>query len=426
VNKPEIAIFWFRRDLRLTDNVALYYALKSAYPVVPLFIFDEEIIAELDEDDARIQFIYNLLSEINKKLKKENSSLKIEKGNPIEIWEKLIDNYTVKEIYFNNDYEPYAIARDAKVAKLCKAHAIKVNSFKDQVIFEPHEILKANGTPYKVYTPYKNKWIANLKKTNYKSFLSEKLTANFSKQTFNFPTLKSLGFKNNTINVKPINYKCIENYAKTRNIPAIETSNISPHLRFGTVSIRKLVKLAISKSETYLNELIWREFFMQILFHYPTVVYANFKSKYNAIKWRNNEEDFKKWCNGKTGYALVDAGINQLNQTGYMHNRVRMVVASFLCKHLLIDWRWGEAYFAKKLLDYELASNNGNWQWVAGTGCDAAPYFRVFNPITQLKKFDPNLEYVTKWNPNFSDIQKIIPHQKARDRYLNEMRKSLA
>jgi deoxyribodipyrimidine photo-lyase len=421
MNKKEVALFWFRRDLRLKDNRGLFEALNSKYSVLPIFIFDEEILSELPKSDARVSFIYQSLSNINKNLNKVNSSLKVLYGKPLNCLESLIKVYNIKEIYYNKDYEPYAINRDTEVTKLCKVNGINTFSFKDQVIFEESEILKADGKPYTVYTPYKNKWIEKYQSIKKEGYPSETLISNCIQAKFKFPTLTSLGFQKSSQKVLAFNSQNLKVYQNTRDIPFLETSNVSVHLRFGTVSTRKLVAYALKTNSVYLSELIWREFFMQILFHFPTVVNNNFKQKYNYIPWRNNKQEFKNWCEGKTGYPIVDAGMRQLNSTGYMHNRVRMIVASFLCKHLLIDWRWGEAYFAEKLLDFELSSNNGNWQWVAGTGCDAAPYFRVFNPLTQQQKFDPLLKYVKKWNPNYETLQPIVDHKYARERYLKAM-----
>ena len=421
----KIAVFWFRRDLRLEDNCALFHALNSKYPVLPIFIFDKEILSELPKNDARVQFIHQSLSKIKSELQKVNTSLYILNTNVVDAWEQIFQEFNVKEVFFNRDYEPYANKRDAKISNLCKSKGAEVNNFKDQVIFEKSEITKVNGLPYTVYTPYKKKWLLEYHNSNIQQFPSEKLTNNFLKNTFQFPTLEEIGFVENKIQVLPINSKCIDNYEMYRDIPSVETSNISVHLRFGTISIRKLMAYAIKTEATFTSELIWREFFMQILYHFPKVVNENFKSKYNFIPWRNNEQEFKMWCEGKTGYPIVDAGMRQLNETGYMHNRVRMIVASFLNKHLLIDWRWGEAYFAEKLLDFELSANNGNWQWVAGTGCDSAPYFRVFNPTTQQQKFDPDLKYIKKWNPNYSNISEIVEHKFARERYLEVVKKSL-
>jgi deoxyribodipyrimidine photo-lyase len=414
-------IFWFRRDLRLEDNTALNAAIKENKNILPLFIFDENILLELPEVDARVNFIYNNLKKMNKILQQYNSSVLIKKGKPIEIWKELINNYSIKNVYFNKDYEPYAIRRDENLVELFTKNGIKFKRFKDQVIHEESEILKADQTPYTVFTPYKNKWLEK-----FIPLPAENLSTldHFHKENHPFPKINDLGFKESRIIVKPYDLTRVNNYAETRNYPHLDaTSYLSPHLRFGTISVRQIIAKLNQENEMFLSELIWREFFMQILFHFPKVVNQNFRAKYDGIQWLNDEKDFERWCNGRTGYPIVDAGMRQLNSTGYMHNRVRMVTAGFLCKHLLIDWRWGEAYFAKKLLDYELSSNNGNWQWAAGTGCDAAPYFRIFNPIEQLKKFDPSLEYVKKWIPELgtSDYPKpMIEHKSARSRALEQ------
>ncbi len=424
-----ITFFWFRRDLRLSDNTALFHALSENQQVIPLFIFDTDIIDELPKDDARISFIYQQLEQINVELQKVGSSLLVLKGKPKDIWQKIISEYKVKNIYFNKDYEPYAIKRDTEITYLAKTNNVAVFSFKDQVIFEENDILKDDKTPYTIYTPYKNKWLKAFSSTLCEAKKSENHLTNLAKTQFSFPSITSLNFNLSSIKVKPYSLTNLKSYEAERNFPAIDnTSYLSPHLRFGTISIRKVINNTKHQSEIFLNELIWREFFMQILFHFPHVVSQSFKSKYDQINWRNNKEEFLLWCKGKTGYPIVDAGMRQLNETGYMHNRVRMVVASFLCKHLLIDWRWGEAYFAKKLLDYDLAANNGNWQWATGTGCDAAPYFRVFNPYEQVKKFDPDLKYITNWVKDLNELTypaPIIEHKFARKRAIETYKKGL-
>jgi deoxyribodipyrimidine photo-lyase len=420
MTKQQISIFWFRRDLRLEDNVALYHALQSKHPVIPLFIFDTDILNCLPKNDARVGFIHESLQKINTQLNAIESSILIKNGTTTAVWESLFQEFDVSEVFFNKDYETYAIKRDLRIEALAKVNNALCFSFKDQVIFEELEITKADGLPYTIYTPYKNKW---LEKYKYMAPIVEYDTqnyfSNFHKNHFDFPSLQQIGFEESDIKVQPHNLTQISNYHETRDFPAIDsTSYLSPHLRFGTVSIRELVNWAVRKNEVFLSELIWREFFMQILFSFPKVVTHNFKSAYDGIQWRNNEDDFKRWCTGTTGYPMVDAGMRQLNATGYMHNRVRMVVASFLCKHLLINWQLGEAYFAEKLLDYDLSANVGNWQWAAGTGCDAAPYFRVFNPEIQLKKFDEKGIYIRKWIPEF-DLgygQPMVEHAFARDR----------
>jgi len=415
-----ITLFWFRRDLRLEDNVGLYQALQSPYPVIPLFIFDEDILDQLPKDDARVTFIHESLAKINEKLAEFGSSLLVKKGKTHKVWQQLMSEFEVKEVFFNKDYEPYAINRDQQITELLAQKGVNVQGFKDQVIFEEAEITKADGLPYTVYTPYKNKW---LEKYRTMAPVAEHDTSVFSKNWFSssfvFPSLTDIGFETSAIKVKPHNLTKIVTYHETRDFPALDTTSyLSPHLRFGTVSVRKLVNWAARKNDVFLSELIWREFFMQILYHFPKVVQHNFKSAYDGIEWRNDEADFQRWCSGTTGYPMVDAGMRELNATGYMHNRVRMVVASFLCKHLLLPWQWGEAYFAQKLLDYDLSANVGNWQWAAGTGCDAAPYFRVFNPEIQLQKFDAKGSYIRKWIPEFDlgYAAPMVEHAMARDR----------
>ena len=427
--KNDVSIFWFRRDLRLEDNVALYHALTSGLPVIPIFIFDDEILEGLPRNDARVSFIHSNLKDIHLQLKKKGSSLLIKKGDVQEVWQELRAKYSIKKVFFNKDYEPYAILRDNTIIDLLESEGIQANSYKDQVIYEENDILKDDGKPYTVYTPYKNKWLKTLHLNNYRSIPYEEINFdNFYKFETLFPALETIGFVKSKQKVYPYNLSDISEYDTYRDYPGINgTSNLSPHLRFGTVSIRKIVALALTKNLVFLSELIWREFFMQILFHFPRVVTNNFRSNYDGITWRNDASEFKKWCEGNTGYPLVDAGMRQLNETGYMHNRVRMITAGFLCKHLLIDWRFGESYFASKLLDYELSSNNGNWQWAAGTGCDAAPYFRVFNPEIQLNKFDKNMEYVKKWIPELETnyCTPIIEHKFARERAIQTYKEGL-
>ncbi len=416
----KIAIFWFRRDLRLEDNSALIAALKSGHQVLPVFIFDQHILSDLPRQDARLGFIHDLLTDINTSLQKFESGVKCLYGSPIGVWKTLIKTFNISSVFINKDYEPYARKRDQQITTLLAENGIPLYSFKDQVIFEENEILKADGNPYTIFTPYKNKWLSlfnreilNTETSNFKALY---------KQIHTLPSLSSMNFKAATIKVKPYDLSSLNEYTKSRDFPSTDnTSYLSPHLRFGSVSVRRIISTLKESDNVFLSELIWREFFMQIIYHFPKVVTENFKAKYDGVIWRNNEEEFEKWCIGKTGYPLVDAGMRQLNATGYMHNRVRMVTASFLCKHLLIDWRWGEAYFAEKLLDYELSSNNGNWQWSAGTGCDATPYFRVFNPTSQQQKFDRNGMYIKQWIPelnSFDYVSPIVDHKLARDRAL--------
>lgn len=425
--KEKIALFWFRRDLRLNDNHGLHQALNGPFPVLPIFIFDENILEELPKDDSRLTFIHDTLSSIHDVLKSHSSSLLSLKGKPIEVWKTLVNQYDIQAVYTNADYEPYAIQRDQQVAELLNNIEIPFYAFKDQVIFEKDEVLKQDGKPYTVYTPYKNKWLEKFHDGLLQDFKVD-LWQNYFKLKCDFPSLSDLGFQRSTIEVLPYDLSVINDYENTRNFPAVTgTSALSPHLRFGTVSIREII--AKTKSNAmFFSELIWREFFMQILYHFPDVVHHNFSRKYDGVKWRNNDEEFEKWKKGETGYPIVDAGMRELNATGYMHNRVRMITAGFLCKHLLIDWRWGEAYFAEKLLDYELSANNGNWQWSAGTGCDAAPYFRIFNPIEQIKKFDPDYKYIRKWVTDLDELTyplPIVEHKFARERALKVYKEGL-
>lgn len=429
-----VNVFWFRRDLRLEDNAGFYNALRDNIPVLPIFIFDSEILDKLPEDDARVTFIHQSLQNMSSLLQKDyGSSIAMFYGKPLEVYKKLVENFTINTVYTNHDYEPYAKERDDEITKFLSNKNIEFKTFKDQVIFEKDDVVKKDGTPYVVYTPYMKLWKEKFKSYNLEIFETKPYLNNLLKYK-NLPnlSLSDISFKKS--NQKIVDYKVspslIQNYEDTRNFPAQDaTSKLGPHLRFGTVSIRKMIKKAIAeKNEIFWQELIWREFFMQILWHFPHTSKKSFKSKYDRIEWNNNETDFKNWCDGKTGYPLVDAGMRQLNETGFMHNRIRMLVGSFLCKHLLIDWRWGEAYFAEKLHDYEMASNVGNWQWVAGSGVDAAPYFRIFNPTTQIKKFDKDLEYIKTWAPDFQELtypSPIVDHKFARERCLKVYKEAL-
>lgn len=423
-----VNFFWFRRDLRLEDNTALQKALGAKNKVIPLFIFDTNILDELANDDSRVNFIYTQLAKIHEFLKEKGSGLLVKTGTPQEVWQQLIKEYSIEQVFYNRDYEPYAIKRDNSIKELLQKNNISCLNFKDQVIFESDEILKADNSCYTVFTPYKNKWLSKFELHKFQ--MNDINWQKLSPLSHSFPTLNQIGFKYSSVTARNYNLTDLSDYAQNRNVPAIEgTSNLSVHLRFGTVSIRKIIEQIKEVSPEFLSELIWREFFMQILHSFPRVVNKNFKVKYNGIQWRNNMEEFRRWCNGETGYPFVDAGMRELNQTGYMHNRVRMVVASFLCKHLLIDWRWGEAYFANKLLDYELSSNNGNWQWAAGTGCDAAPYFRIFNPIEQQKKFDSQFIYIKKWIPELESYtypKPMVDHKEARERALRTYKKGIS
>ncbi len=424
-----INIFWFRRDLRLDDNIALYHALNNGRKVLPVFIYDTNILSDLPKDDARVNFIAEKLKEIKSHLKKYNTSLAVFHGEPTEVFSNLVTSCRIDSVFFNRDYEPYAVKRDAAIGKLLSLHGIAVRDFKDHVIFEKSEIVKPDGQPYVVFTPYSKKWKEKLE-TELSIYQSESLPGNFAAHSFPFKSHIDIGFSASPIQFPELQFTkaIIENYDSARNFPAFDqTSKLGVHLRFGTVSIRKIVDMAL-KHESFLNELIWREFFMQILWHFPNTVRSSFRPKYDEVKWRNNEEEFRLWCEGNTGYPIVDAGMRELNATGFMHNRVRMIVASFLCKHLLIDWRWGETYFALKLLDYEQASNVGNWQWAAGSGVDAAPYFRIFNPAEQVRKFDKDLKYVRKWVPEIDTLNyppPMVEHKFARERCLTAYKLAL-
>ncbi len=421
--KVKINLVWLRRDLRLYDNMALYHALKHKANVQLIFIFDSYILSDLEADDKRLNFIYQVLVKIQKSLAKYNASLCIKKGKPLEVFKNLSEKYTIENIYCNHDYEPYALKRDETVKEFAKSHDIGFHSFKDQVIFEKNDIVKPDGLAYTVFTPYAKKWLKQLAQTPIKSVNCTPLFSNLYKSNdFDFPEAQSIGIKKASFNYpEPVlNKDVIKNYNLFRDYPAMEgTSRLGIHFRFGSISIREAVIFAQKHSPVWLNELIWREFFMMILFHYPYVVDQPFKKKYNKLPWLYDDILFEKWTKGETGYPLVDAGMRELVATGFMHNRVRMVTASFLTKHLLHDWRLGEAFFAKHLLDYELSSNNGNWQWAAGTGCDAMPYFRIFNPMQQAKKFDKKHTYISKWVPEFNSntyAKAVIEHKYARER----------
>jgi len=426
----KMTIFWFRRDLRLADNHGLYAALSKGEPVQAIFIFDKNILSKLaDKNDARISFIHQQLLKLNAELAKLGSSLWVFYGDPLSVFKnelqaKMPNNTSVGDVYANHDYEPNAIQRDAAINDWLLSKNNALLTFKDQCIFEKKEVVKDDGLPYTVFTAYKNKYYKTLTAESFKSFDSQKYFTNFyANNGFPIPSLEEIGFEPSEIEFPVIEFESIlKEYANTRNFPSVKgTSRISVHLRFGTVSIRALANASFGKSETWFNELVWRDFYFQILWHFPYVVNSAFKPNYNHIEWRKNEDEFEKWCNGQTGYPIVDAGMRELNATGFMHNRVRMIVASFLTKHLLISWQWGEAYFAKKLLDFELSSNNGGWQWAAGCGCDAAPYFRIFNPAEQTKKFDPKFSYIKKWVPEFQEFHypaPIVDHKFARERCL--------
>lgn len=427
-------LFWFRRDLRLHDNAGLYHALKSGNAVLPVFIFDTEILDKLeDKKDRRVEFIYESIRELQSQLTQLGSTLTVKYGKLAEIWQQLTDEYDIAEVHTNHDYEPYALARDKVIGEFLNGRGAAFYTHKDQCIFEKSEVLSGAGTPYTVFTPYSRKWKEKVKEFYLRSYPTEAyFDAFLQTKPLEIPSLESMGFEatGQPFPAKSVRNELIEHYKERRDIPSIPgTSRLSVHLRFGTISVRELARKAQTLNETFLNELIWRDFYMQILWHFPHVGQGKaFRPEYDKIEWRHDEKQFQKWCEGRTGYPIVDAGMRELNATGFMHNRVRMVVASFLTKHLLIDWRWGEAYFARKLLDYDLSANNGGWQWASGSGTDAAPYFRIFNPASQTQKFDPQLVYIKKWVPEINSFeypQPIVDHAFARERCLKVYQKAL-
>lgn len=430
-----LSIMWFRRDLRLMDNAALYHALQSGSPVLPIFVFDKNILDKLENKaDKRVQFIHDALQQMQEKLVAMGSSLQVFYGTPAQAFEQLLQQYKIEKVFTNHDYEPYAAERDAAIAQQLQAVGAQLHTYKDQVIFEKLEVTKDDGKPYTVFTPYSRKWKAKLALTNVTSYDTEKRFAHFYRQSpQSLPSLEQMGFVATADGFPPaqLDEELVKKYSQQRDFPAIAgTSKMGVHLRFGTVSIRQLVQKALALNETYLNELIWRDFYHMILWNFPQVGKGlAFKPEYDRIEWRDDTEAFERWCKGQTGYPIVDAGMRELNATGFMHNRVRMIVASFLTKHLLLDWRLGEAYFAEKLLDFDLAANNGGWQWAAGSGCDAAPYFRVFNPRLQTEKFDKDLRYIRHWVPeldSFNYPRPMVDHDFARKRALEVYGKGLA
>ena len=429
-----IAVFWFRRDLRLHDNAGLYHALTSGFNVLPVFIFDTSILDKLNKDDKRVSFISHALDSLNDIMAQYQSSVQMYFGTPALIFGQLLSTYSISSVFANHDYEPYALERDHQIKILLAEKGVLFRTFKDQVVFEKNEVVKPDGEPYTIFTPYSRKWLEKLNSdTDYLHCWnsSDYFHNFFETDTSRKLQLSDIGFIEtpNVFTPFELHGQTLQSYDKTRDFPALDsTSKVSVHLRFGTVSIRELVTKALTINPIWLNELIWREFFMQILWHFPHVVLQPFKPKYQFINWLNKESDFDSWCRGETGFPMVDAGMRELNATGFMHNRVRMVTASFLVKHLLISWQWGEAYMANKLLDFELSSNNGNWQWAAGTGCDSAPYFRIFNPMSQAEKFDSQNIYIKKWIPEFgssSYIRPIIDHNFARSRCLETYKSAL-
>lgn len=437
----KINIFWHRRDLRLHDNAGLYQALQAGLPVIPLFIFDTHILDKLENPkDARVEFIHDEVARLKSRLEEEGSSMLVKYGKPEEVWREILATYEVKAVYTNRDYEPYARKRDAAIQNILAEKEIPFQTFKDHVIFEEKEVVKKDGDPYTVFTPYSRRWKERLESQfdekgsfeAFKPYPSEDYIQRFLEtDPLTMPGLEEMGFERTEIPIpdRSVKQGVIRHYGENRNFPAKNgTSRLGIHFRFGTISIREKAAKALELSDTYLNELIWRDFYAQILANFPHVAEGPFRPEYANIQWRNKEEEFQKWCAGKTGYPIVDAGMRELNQSGYMHNRVRMITASFLTKHLLIDWRWGEAYFAAKLLDYDLASNNGGWQWAAGCGTDAAPYFRIFNPSSQMEKFDKEKRYIRQWVPEYGTDdypEPIVEHKFARERCLERYKEAL-
>lgn len=428
-----MVIFWHRRDLRTFDNAGLYKALKNEKNVQPIFIFDENILEELPKDDQRILFIYQEIEKLKETYQKAGSDLWVFHGTPEKIIHSLIEKHTVSKVFTNRDYEPYAKERDHNIYSLLEKQDIEFVGAKDHVLLEKNEVLKDDGDPYRVFTPYMKRWKSVCTDFHLKSYPTEKYFDNLHQveKHQELLTLKSMGFSDKQkveFPSREVDEGRIKEYHEKRDIPNVKgTTRMSLHLRFGTVSIRELARKA-QKNEKYLNELIWRDFYQMIIHHFPESAIKAFKEKYDNIPWENNEDHFRAWCEGKTGYPIVDAGMRELNETGFMHNRIRMVVASFLTKHLLIDWRWGEAYFAEKLLDYELASNVGGWQWAASSGVDAQPYFRVFNPESQQKKFDKDYKYIKQWVKEFGSEQypgPIVNHKEAREKAIKTYKNAI-
>jgi deoxyribodipyrimidine photo-lyase len=427
-------IHWFRRDLRIKDNHALHKAIASGHRVQCIFIFDANILEKLSNPcDVRLTFIHETLVRLNAELQQMGGTLLTYYGKPIEVWPDIIRELKPSHVFTNRDYEPYAQERDRAIFDLLQTHSIGMIGCKDHVIFEKSEVVKDDLKPYTVFTPYSKKWKSKLTAATFNAFDCSGLSNAIRKcSPHMLLSLESMHMQRANLEHIPamtIDESIILHYHQTRDTPSLRgTSRLSIHLRFGTVSIRELARVGLKLNEKWLNELIWRDFYQAIIYHFPHTVEAAFKPAYDRIAWRNNEAEFEAWCRGQTGYPIVDAGMRELNTTGFMHNRVRMIVASFLTKHLLIDWRWGERYFAAKLNDFELASNVGGWQWAASSGCDAAPYFRVFNPELQTGKFDPQHAYIKQWVPEFGTptyCKPIVDHKVARDRVLHVFKSAL-
>ena len=432
--KNELTLFWFRRDLRLEDNNGLFRALSENKSVLPIFIFDKHILEKLEEKaDRRVDFIHQAVDLLKSQLQALGSDLLVFNDAPLQVLENLTRDHNLKNVYANHDYEPYARKRDRDIEEFLSSKNLPFYTYKDQCVFEKSEITKDNDLPYTIFTPYSRKWKSKLSPGHYSAYPTTAFFKNFFKASPKpMPNLESLGFKKTDILLnkdKNVSEELLRKYKEQRDFPSIAgTSKLSVYLRFGIISVRSLVAKALPLSETWLNELIWRDFYMMILWHFPYVSESSFKPLYDRVVWRNKESEFEKWCTGTTGFPIVDAGMRELNSTGFMHNRVRMIVSSFLVKDLLIDWRWGEAYFAQKLNDFDLSANNGGWQWAAGCGCDAAPYFRIFNPTEQQKKFDPQFTYIKTWVPEFGTTKypaPIVDHAQARLRTLATYKSAL-
>ncbi|TGE15405.1 cryptochrome/photolyase family protein [Hymenobacter elongatus] len=431
----KIVLFWHRRDLRLHDNAGLAVALQSGLPVVPLFIYDREILDQLpSRRDARVTFIYDEVERLGRQTEQAGGTFLAFYGRPLEVFAQLVQHYEVAGVYTNEDYEPYAAVRDAAIAELIKPAGTEFRVFKDQVIFAKNEILSKSGTPPRVFGAYSKTWLAALRDEHLVPYPS---TEHFVESNLMplaeaapRPTLEQMGFERYEQFVPAAELPAaalVSNYHNTRDKPGLVNSSTrrSVHLRFGTLSVRELMQQAKELNPKLLNELIWRDFFMMILWHYPFTATESYDPRLRLVPYRNNEDEFRAWCEGRTGYPLVDAGMRELNQTGYMPNRARIAAAGFLVKHLLIDWRWGDRYFADKLLDYDMSQNVGNWQWMAGTGAVAAPWFRVYSPQSQQEQYDTTFDYVRQWIPEFGTRDyptPIVEHKFARERAIATFR----
>jgi len=433
----KITIFWHRRDLRFADNAGLAAALQSGHPVLPLFIYDQTILEKLPPDDARLTFIFDQVERLAHEAREAGGGFLARYGKTEAVFEALLKAYDVAAVYTNEDYEPYATERDAVIAKLVEKHGAEFKAFKDQVIFAKDEVLTKNGKPSKVFGAYSKAWQAKVTPDDFKPHPSARLfkkenLASPQKGDASRPTLKEMGFERHEQWTPPAHLppaKVVENYDQVRDLPAEKrgTTRLSVHLRFGTVSIRQLMQQAQELNNKLLNELIWRDFFMMLLWHFPNTATEAYDPKMRHLPYRDDEAQYRAWCEGRTGYPLVDAGMRQLNATGYLHNRARIATAGFLVKQLFIDWKLGEHYFSEKLLDYDMSNNVGNWQWMAGTGAVAAPWFRVYSPDSQQQQYDPDYEYVKQWVPEFGTDKypaPIVDHKFGRERALDLIRKS--